>query len=124
MRDPRRCDMACKTTWQSHADPRGHLRGAEVTRGAIYIFIYLYSYKYKRPDYQNSLTHKTALPFKRVKYFLFLRVGLCSLLLFYFQDTWNYVIRWIRASGLSCVDAVDAKSTGSSIKHVLKSRFK
>ena len=65
----------------------------------IYIYIYILNIgiKYKRPDYWNSLTHETALPFKHVKSFLFLRVGLCSLLLFYFQDTWNYAIRWIIA---------------------------
>ena len=31
-REPRRCDMARKDTWQCHADPRERLHGAEVTR--------------------------------------------------------------------------------------------
>ena len=31
-RDPRGCDMACKATWQCHADPREHLHGTEVAR--------------------------------------------------------------------------------------------
>ena len=35
--DPRGCDMARKAAWQSHADPRERLRGADVT----HIFIYL-----------------------------------------------------------------------------------
>ena len=30
--DLRGCDMACKATWQRHADPREQLRGAEVAR--------------------------------------------------------------------------------------------
>ena len=37
-RDSRGCDVARKTTWQSHADPRERLRGAEVTRVCIFIF--------------------------------------------------------------------------------------
>ena len=37
-RDPRGCDVARKATWQSHADPRERLRGAEVTRVCIFIF--------------------------------------------------------------------------------------
>ena len=36
--DPRGCDVARKAMWQSHADPRKHLRGAELTR--VYIHIY------------------------------------------------------------------------------------
>ena len=36
--DPRGCDVPHKATWQSHADPRERLRGAEVTRGRIYIY--------------------------------------------------------------------------------------
>ena len=36
-RDPCRCDVACKATWQSHADPRKRLRGTKVTC-AIFIF--------------------------------------------------------------------------------------
>ena len=36
--DPRGCDVARKTTWQSHADPRECLRGSEVTRVCIYIY--------------------------------------------------------------------------------------
>ena len=36
-RDPRGCDVARKATWQSHADPRKRLRGAEVTC-AVFIF--------------------------------------------------------------------------------------
>ena len=36
-RGPCGCDVARKTTWQSHADPRERLRGAEVTC-AIFIF--------------------------------------------------------------------------------------
>ena len=35
--DPRGCDVARKATWQSHADPRKRLRGAEVTC-ALFIF--------------------------------------------------------------------------------------
>ena len=88
------------------------------------IFYILYSYKYKRPDYRNSLTHKTALPFKCVISSLFLRVGLCSLLFFSFQDTWDYAIRWIRARGSSRVDVVEFGSMQSSSTHVLKSRFR
>ena len=38
MRDPRGCDVACKATGQSHADPRERLRGEEVTRVCIFIF--------------------------------------------------------------------------------------
>ena len=34
-RDPRGCDVARKAMWQSYADPREHLRGAEVTRDII-----------------------------------------------------------------------------------------
>ena len=37
-RGPRGCDVARKATWQSHADPRERLRGAEVTRVCIYIY--------------------------------------------------------------------------------------
>ena len=37
-RDPRGCDVARKATWQSHADPRERLRGANVTH--VHIFIY------------------------------------------------------------------------------------
>ena len=37
--DPRGCDVARKATWQSHADPRERLRGADVTRG-MHIYIY------------------------------------------------------------------------------------
>ena len=37
-RDPCGCDVARKATWQSHADPREHLHGADVTR--VHIFIY------------------------------------------------------------------------------------
>ena len=36
-RDPRGCDVACKATWQSHADPRERLHGADVTHVHIYI---------------------------------------------------------------------------------------
>ena len=39
-RVPRGCDVACKATWQSHADPRS----AYVAR-YMYIFIIYYSYK-------------------------------------------------------------------------------
>ena len=38
-RDPRGCYVACKATWQSQADPRERLRGAEVTRD-MHIYIY------------------------------------------------------------------------------------
>ena len=34
--DPRGCDVALRATWQSHADPRERLRGADVT--CIFIF--------------------------------------------------------------------------------------
>ena len=113
--------MARKATWQSHASPREHLRGAKVTHVcALYIYI-LFNYKYKHPDYRNSLTHKTALHFKRIKSFLFLRVGLCSLKFVSLQDTWRSVEHWIKACGLLHLDRVDAESTGSSINHV---RFK
>ena len=37
-RVPRGCDVACKAMWQSHVNPRKHLRGVEVTR--VYIFIF------------------------------------------------------------------------------------
>ena len=37
-RDPRGCNVACKATWQSHAGPRKRLRGAEVTRGMLFIY--------------------------------------------------------------------------------------
>ena len=48
------CDVASKATWQSHADPRKHLRGAQVTRDIhIYIYSYLYGYStYKHPIFQ------------------------------------------------------------------------
>ena len=68
--------MARKATWQSHASPCRRPRGTEVTRVcALYIYI-LYSYKYKNPDYQNSLTHKTAPRYIRGISNHFLRVGL------------------------------------------------
>ena len=35
--DPRGCDVAHKATWQSHANPHEHMRGAEVTCA---LFIY------------------------------------------------------------------------------------
>ena len=38
-RDPRGCDVAGKATWQSHANPRKRLHGAEVTRD-MHIYIY------------------------------------------------------------------------------------
>ena len=41
MPDPLGCDVARKATWQSHADPRECLRGADVTRVHIYI-LYIY----------------------------------------------------------------------------------
>ena len=41
-RDPRGCDVARKATWQSHADPRERLRGADVTRVHIYILYISY----------------------------------------------------------------------------------
>ena len=68
--------------------------------------------------------HYAALPFILDIHFIFLYVGLCSLLFFYFQDTWNYVMRWIRARGLSRVDAVDFGSKGSSSMHVPQIGFK
>ena len=37
--DPRGCDVARKATWQSHADPRECLRGADVTRVYIYLLV-------------------------------------------------------------------------------------
>ena len=37
-RDPHGCDVACKATWQSHADPRERLPGVDVTRVHIYIY--------------------------------------------------------------------------------------
>ena len=40
-RDPRGCDVACKATLQSHADPRECLRGTEVT--SIYIIFIIHS---------------------------------------------------------------------------------
>ena len=44
-RDPCECEVARKATWQSHASPRGHLRGAEVTRVRnIHIYIYIFTY--------------------------------------------------------------------------------
>ena len=38
-RDPCECDVARKATWQSHADPRKRLRGADVTCAYLYLLV-------------------------------------------------------------------------------------
>ena len=63
-------------------------RGGDTCMHIIFSYI-LYSYKYKHPDYRNSLTHKTAPPYKPVPS---LYVSLCGTIpsLFLFQATWQH----------------------------------
>ena len=77
MRVPRGCDVARNATWQSHASPREHLRGAEVTRGQYLYLPYIVYNIYRSPDYRETklLTIITASPYIPENFILFLPCG-------------------------------------------------
>ena len=84
---------------QGHvAEPRGPMRVPAWHRGDVYIYIFLlyigYStYKHSIEELANRL--KPLHLIYPTPLLVFLRVGLCSLLLFCFHDVWRDMERWI-----------------------------
>ena len=83
-------------TW--HARPRGPTRVPAWHKGDIYILYLLYigysTYRHSIEELANRYNPPHLI--NPMNLLLFLRVGLCSLLLFCFQNAWHIVERWIQ----------------------------
>ena len=106
------------------AEPRGSTR-APVWRGCdtctyLYLLVLyrvIVHISIRNPIYANPLFFSHFInPFFP---FYFYRMGLCSTFFFNFRHRGLTRSVGSKARGLSCVDAMDSKSTGSQIKHVL-----